>query len=173
MMKFGHHDSPVLLEALADLLCHDHYDRDHDAKQLAARAYLKASYAVADEQAKRAYRRMAGSVLYLQTRGTATNDELFLQELDVAFQQELDDARQWYETVRQDELTWINEGKDPEQEFDRVYYREPEVLSPVPDETAVPRDSYLRFLGIGCGALAVLVLWRWYKKQRIGVAQGT
>ena len=42
MMKFGNHDSPVLLEALGDLLVSRGYDTD--GKRLAARAYLKASY---------------------------------------------------------------------------------------------------------------------------------
>src|SRR5262249_39244711 len=48
MMRFGDHESPVLLEALGDLLCAHLYDAREDAKQLAARAYLKASYVVTD-----------------------------------------------------------------------------------------------------------------------------
>jgi tetratricopeptide (TPR) repeat protein len=45
MMRFGKHDSPVLLEALANLLCPigNHELSMVDAKQLAARAYLLAS----------------------------------------------------------------------------------------------------------------------------------
>src|SRR5262249_3960042 len=52
MMKFGHDDSPILLEALGDLLAMDKYEIWSNATQLAARAYLKASYEVRDEEVK-------------------------------------------------------------------------------------------------------------------------
>ena len=39
-----------------------------DAKRLAARAYLKASYEVKDEAARRDYRSMATRVLSMQTQ---------------------------------------------------------------------------------------------------------
>ena len=46
MMRFGNYRSPVLLEALGDLLLSQGWSAD--GKRLAARAYLKASYEIAD-----------------------------------------------------------------------------------------------------------------------------
>jgi hypothetical protein len=33
----------------------------------------------------------------------------------------------WYADLREKELSWIREGKDPETEFDKLYDQEPEV----------------------------------------------
>lgn len=54
MMRFANYESPILLEALGDLLRTQGYPSD--AKQLAARAYLKASYGVQDDAVRDAYR---------------------------------------------------------------------------------------------------------------------
>ena len=50
MMRFGQHDSPLLLEALGDLLSAN--VGDYDAKRLAARAYLLAGEASGDPRAR-------------------------------------------------------------------------------------------------------------------------
>jgi hypothetical protein len=130
MMKFGNYDSPILLEALGNLLSRgvEENPRD-DAKRLAARAYLKASYEVRDESARQNYRMMAMDVLRYQTIHPATEDPLPLEQLEGDFQKELADAQEWYARLRQDELTWIRESKNPEQEFDRLYQEEPTVAS--------------------------------------------
>src|SRR4051812_16652965 len=52
MMRFANYDSPLLLEALASLLCAGHKP-DWDARQLAARALLQASYKTQDAQSLR------------------------------------------------------------------------------------------------------------------------
>ncbi len=128
MMRFGNHESPILLEALANLLHgeHDYRSPEHDAKQLAAMAYLQASYHVSDESAKNGYRQLAGQALHWQAKGLF-GQQLQLEELEATFQRQLAEARAWYDTVRKDELSWINEGKDPDQEFARKYYGEPAI----------------------------------------------
>ena len=68
MMRFGNYDSPILLEALGDLLVNEQYN-EHGAKQLAARAYLKASYGVKSQAVARIYRQKAGFALRMQTNG--------------------------------------------------------------------------------------------------------
>lgn len=68
MLRFGNHDSPVLLEALGDLLSNSNGfggGDPEDAKQLAARAYLVASYQC-DEPARSLYRDKAGDALSMQ-----------------------------------------------------------------------------------------------------------
>ena len=129
MMKFGHYDSPVLLEVLGDLLMSR--EPSSDAKQLAARAYLKASYEATDPNAKAAYRKKADDTLKYQTRTKGSNDELPLTELEQQFKQELNDAQSWYETLAQDEKSWIDSGVNVEAAFDKNYYTTPVVLPAV------------------------------------------
>jgi len=129
MMRFGNYESPVLLEALGNLLGSQkiHYQ---DAKRLAARAYLKASYMASNETAKQQYRGMAKEVLTMQLPTPVSFYQgLPLEDLEVSFRQELAEAKQWYDSVREDELAWIRDGKDPEVEFVRKYYQDPQVAT--------------------------------------------
>ncbi len=125
MMRFGRHDSPVLLEALGDLLIgkdgpYGARKTNEDAKQLAARAYLRASFGVKDPAAKRGYRRLAEMPLMMQQ--DAKGRPMKLAALEESLLGELDKARQWYAGVERDEAEWIAKGLDPEREFDRKYY---------------------------------------------------
>jgi tetratricopeptide (TPR) repeat protein len=170
MMKFGQHDSPVLLEALGDLLVkrQDFSDRS-DAKRLAARAYLKASYAVREEAARTAYRGLATRALTVQTRHPDSDAQLPLEELEASFRRELADADTWYADLAARERAWVAEGKNPEAEFDRLYDREPVVVSP--EDGMAPTPAWRRWLPVGVGivctfaALGVLLavgvgLWK-------------
>ena len=125
MMKFGNHDSPVLLEALGDLLVSRGYDSD--AKRLAARAYLKASYEAKELPAQLAYRDKAKNCLVFQTRGGASNDTVTLSELKSQFQSELSEASLWYEKIVTQEKGWIADGGNVEQTFENEYYEQPVV----------------------------------------------
>ncbi len=157
MMRFARHDSPLLLEALGWLLLHgDGFDRDNDGKRLAARAFLKAAYASKDE-AKRGYRVLARKALQFQTVHPQTHDALPLEQLENDFQQELADANRWYAEVREDELRWIKEGKNPEEEFDRKYYAEPKLSS---DDSEPEKVSWWWRPGVrlGAGAVSLLVV---------------
>jgi tetratricopeptide (TPR) repeat protein len=126
MMRFGKHDAPVLLEALGDLLAPHPYMRE-SAKRLSARCYLKASYAVTDEQSKADYRKLAEQALMLQLKDGLTHTQLKLSDLEQDFQIQLANAEEWYAALKGRELTWIRDSTDPEAEFDRLYTQDPVV----------------------------------------------
>lgn len=127
MMRFGRHDSPILLEALGDLLLSHPYPED--AKRLAARAYLKASYGVDDDVAREAYRTLATQSLAMQTVHGLTMEELSLEALEAEFAVELTQANRWFDTVAKDERQWSDAGLDIDAAFAQKYYEEPELNS--------------------------------------------
>jgi tetratricopeptide (TPR) repeat protein len=133
MMRFANYDSPLLLEVLGDLLA-NHFGPDE--KQLAARAYLKASYAMNDVSARDAFREKAKNSLRNQSkyREGGLPIAITLKELAPTFNRELAQAQDWFADVRKKELAWIEEGKNPEQEFERLYEDEPRVSA---DESEV------------------------------------
>lgn len=120
MMKFGRHDSPILLEALGSLLTRGESNPTGDAKRLAARAYLKASYGTDNPEARRKYRLLASRVLEMQLSGANT-----LPQVEADLSAELADAEAWYADLRGRELGWVAAGTDPEAEFDKLYDAEP------------------------------------------------
>ena len=125
MMRFGNFDSPILLEALGDLLI---ANRNTDAKRLAARAYLKAGYEVDNSLARAGYRNFAKSILEMQTVHENTHTAIKPADLELNFKQELDEAENWYATVRRDEQQWIADGVDVDQAFTEKYFgHEPEI----------------------------------------------
>ena len=123
MMRFGNFDSPVLLEAVADLLT-VHTD-EKQAKQLASRALLQASYVSADPEQKAAYRQLAEEALSLQARADNSMDEVTLEEVERQFLAELDEAEAWYADVAAKEKSWIVAGLNPEVEFSKHYAASP------------------------------------------------
>ena len=167
MMRFGNFDSPVLLESLSDLLMMR--DDSAQAKQLAARALLQASY-VGDSDPVADYRRKAEAVLNMQTHGEDSISEVTLEEIEAQFRDELAEASAWYEAVSSLESTWIANGQNPEIEFAR-YYSEPpsqskrELPSPIPKRPPIPT---VVILGGGLMLLAVLAYLRsaWTTRQR-------
>lgn len=128
MMKFARHDSPILLEALGSLLTQGDYylEREFDAKLLATRAFLKASYEVQDAAARTAYRGMAVNALRMQSP-RSSHAQLSLEEVEEAFQNERIEGREWYTQLEERELSWIRSGINPETEFDKLYEAPPEV----------------------------------------------
>jgi tetratricopeptide (TPR) repeat protein len=178
MMRFGNHDSPVLLEALGDLLRNERgiYGKDFaDEKQLAARAYLKASYAVNEETSREAYGEKARMALCFQAKYRNSTEQLPLEELEESFRQELAQADEWYAELRNNELTWIKEGKDPEQEFSRRYYEEPRVIADPSEQLPVGPLFQRRLvrMQIALGGILllimappVLIFVRWWRARR-------
>ena len=169
MMRFGQHDSPVLLEALGTLLVQDEYNPTADAKLLAARAFLKASAEVSDEPARVAYRVMAARAIEMQTRRRDRTDQIKLEQVEADFQKELSEARAWYAELRARELSWIREGKDPEAEFARLYDADPEVSgmnasNPMSSDERLQRlvlaGATILFLVVAAGLAGAILLVR-------------
>lgn len=154
MMRFADHENPLLLEALGDLLYQKYWQSD--AKQLAARAYLKASYGMKDDGPREAYRKLASQALEMQVE-PGTYNKISLSELEATFKQELADAQKWYDELHAKELNWIREGKDVEAEFDKLYEA---------DEKTTPTGGALRVTSWSLGFLALLVVAMWWRRGR-------
>lgn len=174
MMKFGKHDAPVLLEALGTLLL-DESNPEQDAKQLAARAFLKASYEVPDGPARVAYREMAAHALALHVGRDETQAPNKLEAVETDFKRELEEGRVWYAELRERELAWIRDGKDPEAEFDKLYGTEPEVSGMDVQDPVSPKERlrWALIAGVATAALGFVVtaasaalLVRWYYRRR-------
>lgn len=119
MMRFGNFDSPVLLEALGDLLV-DPGRPAEDAKLLAARAYLKASNETKKDNpdASRAYFALAKSAVKFHEH---TSVDVIRRQLT----DELKTADKWWKTVAADEKKWIRMGVNADAEFTKKYFKEP------------------------------------------------
>lgn len=175
MMRFGKYDSPVLLESLGSLLTEQYDTPTADAKRLAARAYLKASYEAKEESAKRKYRSLASQAIHMQTPRRDAHGQMSLEDLEVDFKRELVEANAWYDGLRQKEIGWIRDGADPDAEFAKLYAAAPAVSAPAEydgpsaDQIA-QRDLMAAAACVGAtlvGGLAGigLLVRRWYRRR--------
>ena len=146
MMAFGKHDSPVLLEALGACLTQGPENAEADAKLLAARAYLKASYEVPDGPARAAYRALALRALDMQSNRRGPDASVTVEQVEAEFRRELDEGRDWYAALREREVSWLRDGKNPEAEFDLLYAAEPEVSGKDVSDPMHPDDRVKLFL---------------------------
>ena len=117
MMRFGHYDSPILLETLGDLLM---YGRGDDSKRLAARAYLKASYGINDPSAVTAYREKASKALERQV-----GKELPDLEKDMKF--EIEQGNNFFGEISAKEKAWLAAGANLDTEFSKLYHESPKL----------------------------------------------
>jgi tetratricopeptide (TPR) repeat protein len=115
MMRFANHRSPVLLEALGDLLMAD-WNSMKDGKRLAASAYFAASTLVKNDRSIRRYK--AKAILTLDGQRAET-----LVKVERRYKVDLKRAHTWWARIEKNEGKWIAQGKDPEKMFRRVYYR--------------------------------------------------
>ena len=115
MMRFGNHESPILLEALGDLCLSNVAS---DSKMLAARAYLKASYATDDPTAREAYRSKAENAIEMQ-------EDVNLQVIEGELESEIIQAKKFFQQIAKDEAEWIAAGDGVDAEFAIKYYKEP------------------------------------------------
>jgi tetratricopeptide (TPR) repeat protein len=137
MMRFAKHDNPLVLEALGDLLAAvpEGSQNATASTQLAARAYLKASYAVSDPEAKTKYWNMAEHYFELWRDGsTRLSQPGVVEKIDMPlfeamFKSEIDEGTEWFEKVRADEIAWISQGRDVEAEFDKKYHEDPKAVA--------------------------------------------
>ena len=127
MMRFGNYNSPVLLEALGDLLLESGETWWEHARQLAARAYLHASYVVDDKEAAAAYCQLTRGALRKQTVpsfGTGIT-KMTLDDIERDLKPELAEAEAWFAELKANERRWIAEGADVEAKFAATYLSEP------------------------------------------------
>jgi tetratricopeptide (TPR) repeat protein len=143
MMQFGNYNSPILLEALGDLLSKAKNGQYKGAGHLASRAYMKASLIVKDAEAKKAYRKKASLVQEIQfmefgrrrhnrdslrkrPSNLPTGDPLIgVRGIESILKLEIQSANKWYEQLREDELNWIATSSNPDSAFAVKYYETP------------------------------------------------
>jgi hypothetical protein len=113
MMRFADFDNPILQEALGDLLCAG--QSDANASHLASLAYLHASQKAADPADKN---RLADKFKAARATFIAGNQE---EALIAELKEALAKGAKLAATVRNDEINWINQGKDPSAEFAQKY----------------------------------------------------
>lgn len=131
MMHFANYESPLLLEALGDLLiAWPTYQQD--AQHLAARAYYRIAQVSDDEGTKFQFRAAARNVLegnldYINFRGewdekkdAPAHDEL--EKLSADLEREIADARTFFAAIEADEQRWIGEGINVDDAFAAKYY---------------------------------------------------
>lgn len=124
MMKFGNYDSPVLLEALGDLLMANGWKKG--ARQLAARAYFKASYHSKEKATKLLYDQKIALTLYYQYTKKG-GSRFTIDTLERSLKKEIAEGEKYYEEIRESEIEWITNGQNPEAEFSKKYYEKPSV----------------------------------------------
>ncbi len=151
MLRFGNHDSPVLLEALSDVLL---ADSGTDGKRLAARALLKASYEVEDEEVRGAYRAKAEAALETQTPAPDKDQNISLEQVEQTFATELDDARRWYAKLEAKEQYWIDAGEDVDARFGQTYYAKP---TPPVNEDGAERYRMVKRYGWIVAGLSIVI----------------
>jgi tetratricopeptide (TPR) repeat protein len=161
MLHFGHHDSPVLLEALADLLM---AESGSEHRHLATRAWLKASYSVQDKTIAAEYRKRADQTLSMQTPGRGQYHRLKLDEYEKQFKEELAEADAWFDRVCEDEARWIAAGKNVDEEFRKKYYESPaqKLSTTREDQSGISRWFWKtgRFLLPVFLIATIFVVWR-------------
>ncbi len=124
MMKFGNYNSPILLELLGDLLMAS--GRREGARQLASRAYFRAAYSFKDSAIRYSYYKKISIALFHQfTKPGGKQFSIF--ELETLLNEEIAEGKAFYDQVRQNEISWIKTGKQPEVEFAKKYYESPKI----------------------------------------------
>ena len=125
MMRFGDFRSPVLLEALGDLLLARGAHYDDSAARLSARAYLSAARGVPGGAAPAAYRGLAAQALALQRTaphergrdGGGSPGDLTVADVEEHLDRELKETAVWFAKVAEDEELWVRAADDPDAKF--------------------------------------------------------
>jgi tetratricopeptide (TPR) repeat protein len=184
MMHFANHDSPLLLEALGDLLIAWPARKD-DALQLAARSYYRVAQLSKDKEAKDEFEKAAANMLeghldYINLhKGDLETEEegrkVVLEKLSSDLNRELAAAQTYFDSIAGDERRWIAEDIDVDKAFASKYYDSLEstiqeaakqLASERPDVRGNPydeaRNRALFFLGVIAAAIVagvVAVVW--------------
>ncbi len=142
MMRFGKHDSPILCEALGDLL--NAPNSAADAKLLATRAYLMAAHASKDRSARAAYEEMA-EVVAGGMRSFGKREDISIKGIKAALKQERAEADAWYAELAARELEWIDDSPDPEAEVRLLYAEDPAITGDFRPSHESPREFLARY----------------------------
>jgi tetratricopeptide (TPR) repeat protein len=132
MMHFANYDSPMLLEALGDLLI-AWPTYEEDALQLAARSYYRVAQVSKDKGAKDEFEKAAASMLEgsldyvkLQKKENAETEEegrkVVLEKLSADLDRELAEGEAYFNSIAADERRWIADGVDVDKAFAGKYY---------------------------------------------------
>ncbi|MFL2871265.1 MAG: tetratricopeptide repeat protein [Pirellulaceae bacterium] len=153
ILRFADHTSPILLEAIGDLLSKDGYEGE---QRLSARAYLKASYAVSDETIKAEYQKLAQDILHSQVFGENREDNSAkLAVIAKAFAAELKESGEFFDEITGYETDWVDRGLDLDEEFKKVYLSEPAITSTIENKT-----SMRRIIVIGLFSIVLVIAGR-------------
>ena len=187
MMHFANYDSPLLLEALGDLLIAWPTNED-DALQLAARAYYRVAQvsegnATQDEFKMAAVNILQGQLDYIRYQGTEANQEWpdsALEKLSAELKRELADAQAYFDSIAADERRWIAEGVNVDQAFAAKYYDSLEgTIAEAKNQLATERSDVrtgpyqdainraLLIIGAIVAGFAVVVRGIWFAYRRI------
>lgn len=118
MIKFGNHNSPVLMDALGELLVYN-YDLEYSNRHLGIVAFLRAAELSKDPQIKEVYDQKVYQIM--DGKGGYNDSPLKIYRDLLA--REVKAADDNYNKIRQDEIAWILAGEDPEKAFAAKYYR--------------------------------------------------
>jgi hypothetical protein len=84
--------------------------------------------------------------------------QISLEQLEADFRRELDDAQAWYTELRERELSWIREGRDPEAEFDRLYSADPMLPGMDVDDPMSGDEKLGRFMIAGAIVFVIVIV---------------
>ncbi len=122
MMHFADFESPILLEALGDVMAASD-DQPH-----AAMAYLRAAHFSQNEFARTRFKEIAAAML-------TNRDGPKLYDVEVRLRDWVKHAQGEFSDIEQNERRWIEEGRDVDQEFAAFYYDSVEAaIAAVADE---------------------------------------
>ncbi len=113
MMRFADFDNPVLQEALGDLLCTG--KSEVNATHLASLAYLHASRKAANSEEKARLTKKFDAARSTFPKGMKAGD------IDLELTEGLAKGEKLAASVRNDEIAWIQQGKDASAEFTGKY----------------------------------------------------
>lgn len=112
MMRFADFDNPLLQEAMGDLLLCG--EQQKNAAQLASLCYLHAAHETADDDKK--------SILLAKCKMSGRFTKDFDQkQLDSLLINGLKQGDDYFQAIREDEISWIAAGLDAGAEFQKKY----------------------------------------------------
>ncbi len=121
ILHFGSHESPVVLEALGDVLLRTGTG-ETDARLMAARSYLMAKRGSKRTEAAAAYDAMIGEALSPNADFDGVAWEKAIRQLERDIEPDLAAGARRFEDIVHDERQWIREGVDVDAAFARKYY---------------------------------------------------